>query len=127
MYKEILIIIVVVALIVTLDIVSNNYTKIAVEELSIKLNDLREELLKENQENCINKIENIKMLWKDKYNILAYYIEHDELEKVETELTRLNADIEMKEYKHCINELDTTIFILNHIGQKEEFNIINIF
>ena len=127
MYKEILIIIVVVALIVTLDIVSNNYTKIAVEELSIKLNDLREELLKENQENCINKIENIKMLWKDKYNILAYYIEHDELEKVETELTRLNADIEMKEYKHCINELDTTIFILNNKKKKEEFNIINIF
>jgi len=49
------------------------------------------------------------------------------LEKVETELVRLASDIDMEDYKHCINELNTSIFILEHIQKKEELDIISIF
>lgn len=127
MYKDIIIIIVVIALVVTLDVISNNYTKSAVEELSKELNILREEVLEENQKNVQKQMKKIKEKWAEKYNVLAYYIEHDELEKVETELVRLAADIDMEEYKHCINELNTAIFILEHIQQKEEFDLKSIF
>ena len=36
--------------------------------------------------------------WEEYYNVLAYYIEHDELEKVETELTRLKSYYDSKMY-----------------------------
>ena len=72
-------------------------------------------------------MQKIKIKWAERYKLLAYYIEHDELEKVETELVRLAADIDMQEYKHCINELNTAIFILEHILQKEKLDIISIF
>ena len=75
----------------------------------------------------IKKIKSIEENWKEIESKLAYYIEHDELEKVKTELVKLAADINVKEYKHCINELNTTIFILNHIKQKEEFDFKSIF
>lgn len=127
MYKEILIIIVVIALVVALDIISNNYLEDSVVQLSQELNNLRIEILNEDQENAKNQMEKVRSIWKEKYNVLAYYIEHDELEKVETELVRLSADIDVEEYKHCVNELDTSIFILEHIGQKEKFDIISIF
>ena len=127
MYKEIIIIIVVVTLVVTLDVTFNNYTKIAVEELSKELDILRIEILEENDKNAQEQMKNIKEKWRKKYNIMAYYIEHDELEKVETELVRLSADIDMKEYKHCINELETSIFILQHIQQKERIDLKSIF
>lgn len=127
MFKEILIIIVVIVLVVSLDVISNNYTKSAVEELSKELNILRIEVLEENQEKVKNQMQTVKDKWAEKYNVMAYYIEHDELEKVETELVRLAADIDMGEYKHCINELDTAIFILEHIQQKEEFDLKSIF
>jgi hypothetical protein len=65
--------------------------------------------------------------WEERYKILAFYIEHDELEKVEIELTGLSADISVEEYKHCIAELDTTMFILEHIQEKEEFHLRSIF
>lgn len=125
--KKIIIIIIVIGLVVGLDIITNKYTDNSVKELVNKLYDLRQEILKENEENSKKDIEEIKKIWKEKYNVLAYYIEHDELEKVETELTKLNADIEMKEYKQCINELDTTIFILNHINQKEKLDVKSVF
>lgn len=127
MFKEIVIIVVVIALVVGLDIISNNYLKESVTELSKELNILREEVLEENQEKVKNQMQIVKEKWAEKYKVLAYYIEHDELEKVETELVRLAADIDMGEYKHCINELNTAIFILEHIQQKEEFDIISIF
>ena len=127
MYKEIIIIIVVILLVVVLDVISNNYTKSAVEELKKELNDLRIEILEENEINSKKQMKRIKEIWNEKYTLLAYYIEHDELEKVQTELVRLSADIDMKEYKHCINELETAIFILEHIQQKEKLDIISIF
>lgn len=127
MYKEIIIIIVVIALVIGLDIISNNYLKEAVEELSKELNELRVLILEENQEEAQKQMRKVKEKWAEKFKVLAYYIEHNELEKVETELVRLSADIDMEEYKHCINELNTSIFILEHIGQKEKLDIISVF
>jgi len=127
MYKEVIIIFVVIALVVGLDIISNNYLKEAVEELSNELNELRVPILEESQIEAQKQMKIVKDKWKEKYKVLVYYIEHNELEKVETELVKLSADIDMGEYKHCINELETSIFILEHIQQKEEFDLKSIF
>lgn len=127
MYKEFIIIIVVIALIVGLDIITNNYTKESVEIMSNELNILRDYILKEDKENALAKMKVVKEKWEERYKILAFYIEHDELEKVETEMTGLAADLNVEEYKHCISELDTTIFILEHIQEKEEFHLRSIF
>lgn len=127
MFKEIIIIIVVISLVVGLDIITNNYTKNTVEIISNELNILREYILEENKVKAIEKMELIKEEWEDRNKILAYYIEHDELEKVKTELTGLGADLSVEEYKHCIAELDTTMFILEHIQEKEEIHFRSIF
>ena len=127
MCKEFIIIIVVVALIVGLDIITNNYTKETVEIIKKELNVLREYILEENKEEAEKQMNVVKEKWEKQYKILAFYIEHDELEKVETELTGLAADLDVEEYKHCIAELDTTIFILEHIQEKEEFHFRSIF
>ena len=53
----------------------------------------------QNEEKLNNQIENIVNNWNEKHKKLAYYIEHDELEKVETELVYLKGNIEVKEYE----------------------------
>ncbi len=127
MYKEFIIIIVVIALIVGLDIITNNYTKDTVNIISNELEVLKEHILKEDKEKAEVQMKKVNDKWEERYNLLAFYIEHDELEKVETEITRLAADLSVEEYKHCISELDTTIFILEHIQEKEEFHFRSIF
>ena len=127
MYKEIIIIMVVISLIVGLDIITNNYTKQSLEIITSELNLLREYILIEDKQKAEEQMQIVKEKWEDRYKTLAFYIEHDELEKVETELTGLSADINVEEYKHCIAELDTTIFILEHIQEKEEFHLRSIF
>ena len=127
MIKELIIIIIVVALVIGLDIISNNYLKEAVADLSNELNALKVLIQEEKQEKAQKQMKIVKDKWKEKYKVMAYYIEHDELEKVETELTRLSANIDVKEYEHCIEEIEASIFILDHIGQKEKLEIISIF
>lgn len=126
MFKQITIIIIVLVLILVGDILTHNNTKRIVGELSNKLYNLRESIL--NEDNMLReKIEDIFNLWNEEYRKLAYYIEHNELEKVETELTKLKADIEVKEYGTSIENLDNCIFILKHIKDKNSLKIINVF
>ena len=127
MYKELIIIVIVIAIIVGLDIITNRYTEQTIEILSNELNILKDYILKENKEKSEEQMQKIKQRWEERYEILAFYIEHDELEKVETEMVKLEADIEVEEFKHCVSELETTNFILEHIQEKEEMHLRSVF
>lgn len=127
MVKEIIIIILVITLIISLDIITNRYTTYAADELSNKLYTLRENIISKDKENIDKQVKEIDTIW-DEYNKkLSYYMEHDELEKVGNSLTALEAHIEVKEYNDAIENLDESIFILQHIQEKERFSIRSIF
>ncbi len=127
MIKEIIIIFMVLVLVVSLDIIINNYTAYAADELSNKLYTLRENIISKDKENIDKQVKEIDAIW-DEYNKkLSYYMEHDELEKVGNSLTALEAHIEVKEYNDAIENLDESIFILQHIQEKERFSIRSIF
>lgn len=127
MYKEIIIIIVAITLVVSLDIVTNNYTKETVEIMRGKLSILREYIFEENKEESDLQIPDIEKEWDERYKILAFYLEHDELEKVNTELTSIKAFLDMEEYSECMNSLDKCVFILEHIQEKEETSLKSVF
>lgn len=129
MLKELIICIIIVVLIFAGNIFTQNYTKYAVEEASESLMGLRNELIKEevNFQLVKDDIKKIKDTWNEKHKKLAYYIEHDELEKVETGFSTLSGYIEVEEYKEAVAELDKTVYILEHIKNKNVFNLENIF
>ena len=129
MYKELVISIVVVALVVIGNIITQNNTIEAVSQISGELTLLREEMEKENvdQEKSQKQMKNVEEIWKKRYKIMAFYTEHNELEKVQTELTKLKADIHMEEYAQGVENLENCIFILEHIKDKSALKIVNIF
>lgn len=129
MLKELVICIIIVGLIFAGNIFTQNYTKYSVEEASQSLIRLRGELIKQEADSQLVKddIKNIKDTWNEKHKKLAYYIEHDELEKVETGFSTLSGYIEVEEYTEAVAELDKTVYILQHIKNKNVFNLENIF
>lgn len=129
MYKEIVICIIVVILIVSMDLISNNYTKEVFNDMNENLGILREEMLKkEKNNNKINEeIKKVEKIWSDNYKILTCYIEHNELEKVAKQITLIKGNTDVKEYNQAIPQLDECIFILNHIKDKESLLIRNLF
>lgn len=129
MRKEWIICIVVIFIVLVANIITQNYTKDSVEYMDKKLEALKETLLKEEveKEKVQEEMDDVMKDWKKRYEKLAYFIEHDELEKVETELTSLKANIRVEQYEDGVPDLDKSIFILDHIKEKFKLNIKNIF
>ena len=129
--KELIIIILILVLIFTGNAVTEKNTEKSVAETNDSLSELREELVKDyneiNKDFVRQKISDIHNEWDEKYETLAYYIEHDELEKVETEMTALQGCIQKEEYGNTLPELDKTMYILNHIGLERIFNYKDVF
>ena len=131
MQKEIIVCIFIIVLIIVGNVVTQNYTVESVESLADQLSDLKSDIFKEEEnierDSIKDKIKQIEDNWESRHDKLAYYIEHDELEKVETNLTSLRSFIEANENSEAVSELDKSIFALKHIEDKYAFNLQNIF
>lgn len=127
MYKEILIIFFVIVIILALDVTTNAYTDRVAGELCNELEELKQNVLNQEEEKINAQMQQVESKWKDYHNVLVYYLEHGELEKVETELSTLRGKLEQKEYNHCAEEVEAMIFLLKHIQEKEQFSVQSIF
>lgn len=131
MQKEIIVCIFIIVLIIVGNVVTQNYTVKSVESLADQLSDLKSDIFKEEEnierDSIKDKIKQIEDNWESRHDKLAYYIEHDELEKVETNLTSLRSFIEANENSEAVSELDKSVFVLKHIEDKYAFNLQNIF
>ncbi len=133
MKKEMIICIFIVIVIVIANIVTQNYTTKTVGELNSKLEALETEITDIGESEDIakdsvkNKIEEIEKYWEDVHSKLAYYIEHDELEKVETDIVGINSSIETNDYEQVLSKIDESKFILRHIEDKYAFTLENVF
>lgn len=129
MLKETIICIVIVIAIIFGNSTTQKYTKESVSEISNGLMQLRQDLTNQNVENnkAKEKMNEVYSKWEKKHDKLAYFIEHDELEKVETDLVSIKSYIETQEYEQAVGELDKGVFVLKHIEEKYAFNLQNIF
>ncbi len=100
MNKELIISVIIIIFIFCLNYITQKNTDDTVEIVSDKLEIVRQEVMQENP----NKEEAIKRAgiaydkWEELDDKLAYYVEHDELEKVTTALTSVKSYIEVEEY-----------------------------
>lgn len=127
MLKETIICSIIVVLIISLDIFTQGYTKKATSEINQVFKELKEEMLTENKEQIDNKVKSLDEKWGQKHDTLAYYIEHDELEKVDTAIVSLKSYVETEDYSSAVAELDEGKFVLEHIQKKNAFNLENVF
>ena len=129
MLKESFVCIVIVIAIIFGNNTTQDYTKDSVSELSSGILKLRGNVNQENIENdnIQKEVEGIYKNWEKRHEKLAYFIEHDELEKVETELIAIKSEVETGNYEELISGIDKSVFILEHIEDKYAFNLENVF
>lgn len=129
MKKELIICLFIIFLIIVLNVITQKYTKECVHLMNDKLENLKTESLKEDidSEAISNDINIIENKWNEFQEKLAFYIEHDELEKVESQINAIKGFSEIERYDEIVPELDKCTFILEHIQDKTKLNIKNIF
>ena len=132
MTKELIISVIIVVVIIAGDIFTTKYTNKSIKTTTQSLSEIRKEIEKEKEEDIDadklkEQIRDIRNEWNKKHKKLAIYIEHDELEKIETDLAGLNGYLDKEEYGDSMAQLDISVYVLEHIKNKTTLSLINIF
>ena len=129
MKKEIIITIVTIIVIIIGDIITQKYTNKCVSETNQNLLELKEKILAKEveEEELKNKSEEVYNKWREDSKGLAYYIEHDELEKVDVQIQIITANLEAETPENSIPEIEQAVYLLHHIEEKRALKLKNIF
>lgn len=129
--RDTIIIIAIIAIILTGDIFTQRYLDNSAEELGKKLENLKQDTITaketENRDKIKKEIQEIKEKWdetKEGWSIIAI---HQELDNIEQALTKTKANIDNGELEDAIQEIETTIFFVEHVKEREKVSLRNIF
>ena len=96
-------------------------------ELSTQLDELKSDLLNKNKDKALTKANNIYNKWNDSSSKWAIIVQHQELDYIEKEMTEMNANIHVDEFYNAYVSLEKVLFYINHLIEKENFSIKNVF
>jgi len=101
------------------------------EEIIWKLEDLKREILTAKESNSREKAKELSNeiynKWEEMDKTWSILVFHEELDTIQISLTKMKAQIDEGELEESLEELETTKFLINHIKEKEKFNLKNIF
>ena len=126
MSKEIVITVIILVAIIGLNAFVGKYVDDKLNYVLSELNDLRPLVEEEKYEEANQKINEIDEYCKKSEDIVSFFVEHDELEKVMTEYTSLKTYCKL-EQEEAFEALDKMAFIIKHIEEKDDLKLKNIF
>ncbi len=129
MKRELIITIIIVIVIIIAGIVTQNNTKKIIGQITDMLESIKQDILIDSKEQSEydENIDNIYEQWLENDQGLSIYLEHNELEKVTTEIREIKGNIEAGEIKESVPHIETCMATLEHIEEKQAFNLQNIF
>ena len=123
MKKELIIVIIIVIAIIIIDTITQNYTRDSFEKINNELEKIKEiinkidDQEKNSQQELQEKIKTMEEDWKIINRKTAFYIEHEELEKVNASMIKFKSYIQLEEYTEAIPELENCKYILDHLRE----------
>ena len=129
MRREAVITLVIILVILIGEYLTQNYSRKTLGGVQDSLRELKEEILNPEIEvsELIDKTNQIYDKWKEDNQLLSYYLEHDELEKVNTQFVLVRGFLESDTPVDTIPEIEEGIYILEHIKEKEKLSMKNVF
>ncbi len=125
-FKQIIIIIFVLVLVISLDIITRKITKEAIENIKEELSIL-EKNIKTGSDGIIEETEQLDKKWKSIEDKLSFYLEHNELEKISIKIKLLKKEIEIDELNDAKETIMEINYSLEHVEEKQNLKIKNIF
>jgi cell division protein YceG involved in septum cleavage len=128
--KEIIIVITILFIIIGGSIYTKKHIEEGSDTLTNELEELKEEIKiskEDSREKIIKKTEEIQDKWEETNKFWSAVILHNELDMIETSLTRMESEIVSGSLGKATEELDVSVFLLDHLVKKETLSLRNIF
>lgn len=125
------IIIAIFIIIVGGDIMMQTHLNKTADELINNLQDLKQKTIlakeTENRENIKKQINEIDEKWEEINKTWAEIVVHQELDNIHQSLTKAKSNIEEGGLEDAIQEIETALFFVEHVKQREKISLKNIF
>ena len=127
--REVVIIISILIVVFGSAFLIQNFLNKGTDELVGKLENIKTNVEKEDikKEDLIKKTDDIYKEWKDINESWSTVVLHEEIDLIETALIRMKSKITVGKIQESMEDINTSIFLLNHIKEKEKTSLKNIF
>ena len=129
--KDFLIITTIIIIILAGDLLINRILESSTDELVNSLKTLKEHVIEakesENREDIIDEMSDMENNWEKTSELWAIFVVHQEIDNIEQALIKTKAMIRDGNIEDAIPEIDTAIFFVEHVKQRERLSLKNIF
>lgn len=127
--REYIIIVIILILIIGGDIFINKYLENSSQNLIKELQNLQSKIDDKtySNEELIKEANDIYDKWHKTDKKWAIIVLHSELDLIETSLIKMKTEIKEENLDIAQEELETSVFLINHISEKEKFCLKNVF
>ncbi len=129
--RDWLIITAIIIIIVGGDIMMQTHLNRTADELINNLQDLKQKTIlakeTENRENIKKQINEIDEKWEEINKTWAEIVVHQELDNIQQSLTKAKSNIEEGGLEDALQEIETALFFVEHVKQREKISLKNIF
>ena len=122
--KEYVILFFIIVFVILIEIITDNITNKSITDINSTIEDLESALESGVAE---EKIKNLCSSWKKEEDKLAFYMEHDELEKVGVLVDNIKSDIANDSMDEINEKVDEIKLLLEHVKNKQKIELKNIF
>ena len=81
----------------------------------------------ENKDKAKKEFEELHNKWSDITEHLELFVDHNELEKISSDIIKIDANLKVDENEELIENIYDLQFMLDHIEQKNKLNLRNFF
>ncbi len=124
--KVVIITILILVLFFTGALMFKNYVHIHSEALLKMLDKLDDDITSEDWSLAEERLKVIKEDWRNMKHILELYIEHNDMDRAEVAIAKLNRFIENRDKTLTLGELAELKFVVDLIMKKEELKLSNL-
>ena len=126
-WKKFILVLTIFLFVIFLDLFLYFKTDKLIFETQNLLSTVKESLDSEDFEDGKKNIKKLQNNWEKNNKILSFFIEHDELEKVSTKVEVIKENATNGEYENALEDIVEAKYILEHIKDKYNFSLKNIF
>lgn len=126
-WAKYLLLIFIIIFIVLLDLLLYFRTDKLIESTQNDLSRLEKVIDKKDESSIEKEAKDLINNWKNRENILSYFIEHEEVEKVSLKIAVIEENSKNEEYNVALEDIAETKYLLEHIQDKYNLTLKNIF
>ena len=125
--KEYVIIAIILIIIILIEIITNRTLNNTIDWMNNKITSIENKIKENREQQAKNEFDNLKNEWKEKDDKLSIFIEHNELEKISKNIIVIESNLKNDDKEKCLENIAEIKFILEHIREKNQMKLKNLF